>query len=227
MSVKFLLADGSQTDIVANLAEGCFGRTPQDLFAFLQAHLPDPATGKPNPDAPLRFLERHPVAKEYVERSMQKAIPASYAQVIYYGVHAFRFTAADGSSCFGRYRWNPQAGEAFLTPQEGGQRDANFLLAELTSRLASGPAVFHLKLQIAQTGDPTDDATALWPADRRIVELGRLQIDAQSPSSADDERRLIFDPSNLTDGIEMSADPILRSRAIAYSISFERRSKGL
>ena len=44
--------------------------------------------------------------------------------------------------------------------------------------------------------------------------------------SAADERRLVFDPTNLTDGIELSHDPILLARSAAYSISYEQRSKG-
>jgi catalase len=47
-----------------------------------------------------------------------------------------------------------------------------------------------------------------------------------SPTSAQDERRLVFDPTNRTDGIDLSTDPILLARSAAYSISYERRSKG-
>ena len=79
---------------------------------------------------------------------------------------------------------------------------------------------------MAAADDPTDDVTALWPADRPLVELGRLEITAISPSGTADERRLIFDPTNRTDGIDLSADPILLARSPAYSVSYERRSKG-
>ncbi len=79
---------------------------------------------------------------------------------------------------------------------------------------------------MAEAGDPTDDVTALWPDSRRLVELGRLEVTAISPSSATDEKRLIFDPSNRTEGIDLSADPILNARSAAYSISYDRRNKG-
>ncbi len=45
---------------------------------------------------------------------MKKPVPASYAQTIYHAEHAFRFTAVDGASRFGRYRFVPQAGEVSL-----------------------------------------------------------------------------------------------------------------
>src|SRR5437660_1394987 len=64
------------------------------------------------------------------------------------------------------------------------------------------------------------------PEDRPLVELGRLEVTGISPTSAADERRLIFDPTNTTEGIDLSADPILLARSAAYAISYDRRSKG-
>jgi catalase len=224
MSVKLQVAGGKPADILANSIEGFVARTPEELLTFLEAQLPDPATGKPNPDAVPRFLESHPAAKAFIGRLMAKPIPASYAQATYHSENAFRFTAADGSSRFGRYHWVPEAGEGFLTPEVGSQRGPNFLREELAERLARGPAAFRLTLQVAADSDPTDDPTALWPADRRTAELGRLEIGSISPTSGADEQRLIFDPANVADGIELSADPILLARSPAYSVSYARRN---
>jgi catalase len=226
LAVKFQLADGKHTDILANSIEGFPARTPEDFLAFLRAQLPDPATGKPAPDAVPRFLASHPATRGFVERLMQKPVPASYGQSSYHGEHAFRFTSAEGTSRFGRYHWMPEAGEAYLSPDDAAKRSANFLREELESRLRQGPVVFRLVLQLAAENDPTDDVTALWSADRPRVELGRLEVTSISPTSAADERRLVFDPTNLTDCIELSADPILLARSAAYSISYEQRSKG-
>jgi catalase len=226
LSVKFQLPDGGHADILANSVEGFAAHNPEEFLDFLQAQLPDPTTGKPDPDAVPRFLEPHSATKAFVGRLMQKPIPASYAQAAYHAEHAFRFTAADGTSRFGRYHWIPEAGEAFLSPEEGGKRAPNFLREELAARLGRGAMSFRLTLQLAAPGDPTDDPTALWPADRPVVELGRLEITSISPTGEADERRLVFDPANITDGIGLSADPILLARSPAYSISFERRSKG-
>ncbi len=226
LAVKFQLPEGKNADILALHIEGFIARTPDEFLAFLRAQLPDPATGKPAPDAVPRFLESHPGTRAFIERLTKKPIPASLGQACYYAEHAFRFTAADGSSRFGRYRWMPEAGEAYLSPDDASKRSANFLREELESRLKNGPVAFRLLLQLAGEGDPTDDATALWPADRPLVELGRLEVTRISPTSDADERRLVFDPTNVTDGIDLSADPILLARSAAYSISFDRRSKG-
>ena len=226
LAVKFQLPEGKNADLLALSIEGFLVRTPEDFLEFLRAQLPDPATGQPITDAVPRFLNSHPATRAFVERLSQKPVPASYGQASYYSEHAFRFTSADGTSRFGRYRWIPEAGEAYLSPDDAGSRGANFLREELESRLRNGPVTFRLLLQLAGEGDPTDDATALWPADRPLVELGRLYVTAISPTSAADERRLVFDPTNLTDGIGLSDDPILLARSAAYSISYDHRSRG-
>jgi catalase len=225
MAVKFALQDGKSADILANSVEGFPARTPEELLEFLRAQLPVPATGRPDPDAVPRFLGAHPAARAFVERVGQRAVPASYAQLTYHAEHAFRFTSAHDVSRFGRYRFVPLAGEAFVSPDDAGTRDQNFLRAELESRLRAGPASFRLLLQLAADGDPTDDVTALWPEGRELVELGRLEIIGISATSPADERRLIFDPTNRTDGIDLSADPILLARSAAYSISYEERTR--
>ena len=226
MAVKFQLPDDKSADILANSVEGFVARTPEELLEFLRAQLPNPVTGRPDPDGVPRFLAGHPAGRAFVERLMKKPVPASYAQMIYHAEHAFRFTAADGASRFGRYRLVPQAGEALLAPDEAGKRSPSFLRDELEGRLRNGPVAFRLLLQLAGEGDPTDDVTALWPEGRPLVELGGLEITSTSPTSAADEQRLIFDPTNRTDGIDLSADPILLARSAAYAISYDRRRKG-
>ena len=226
LAVKFQLADGKNADILANTIEGFPVRKPEDFLAFLRAQIPNSATGRPAPDAVPRFLDSHPAARAFLERLSQKPVPASYGRASYHAEHAFLFTAVDGTSRFGRYRWVPEAGEAYLSPDDASKRSANFLSEELESRLRNGPVGFSLLLQLAGDSDPTDDVTALWPADRPLVELGRLQVTGISATGADEERRLVFDPTNLTDGIDLSADPILLARSPAYSISYDHRSKG-
>lgn len=225
MAVKFQLPDGKFTDIVANSVDGFPARTPEEFLEFLQALLPDPSTGQPSLERVGAFLAGHPAAKAHLDRQAARPAPASYTQTGYHAVNAFRFVAADGSSRFGWYHWVPEAGEAWLLPEDALKRAPDFLREELAGRLSRGPVILELTLQLAAKDDPTDDATVLWPADRAVMQLGRLQVSSISPTSEADERRLVFDPARLTAGIELSADPILLARPEAYSISFEQRSK--
>ena len=126
LAVKFQLPDGKNADILALHIEGFPARTPEEFLAFLRAQLPDPATGKPLPDAVPRFLESHPATRAFIERLTKKPIPASYGQACYYSEHAFRFTAADSSSRFGRYRWIPEAGRGLSLARRCEQAQCEF-----------------------------------------------------------------------------------------------------
>jgi catalase len=52
----------------------------------------------------------------------------------------------------------------------------------LLERLQSRPLTFHLKAQLAASGDLTNDATKPWPSERKVIELGVLTINKAAPS---------------------------------------------
>src|SRR5436309_15108383 len=112
MAVKFQLSDGKSADILANSVEGFIARTPAELLEFLRAQLPEPGSGRPDPDAVPRFLAGHPAGRAFVERRMKKPVPPSHAQTNYHAEHAFRLTAVSGTSRLGRHRLVPHAGLA-------------------------------------------------------------------------------------------------------------------
>jgi catalase len=78
-------------------------------------------------------------------------------------------------------------------------------------------------VQIAAPGDDIDDPSAQWPADRERVDVGTLTL----TKVIDDPERsgdiIVFDPVRVTDGIELSDDPVLQFRPRAYSVSVDRR----
>jgi catalase len=88
----------------------------------------------------------------------------------------------------------------------------------------SGPAVFHVDLELAADGDPVDDPTAIWPEGREHVRVGELSITALAFDREHDGDVLVFDPSRLTDGIELTDDKILLARSGAYRSSVTRRT---
>jgi catalase len=82
---------------------------------------------------------------------------------------------------------------------------------------------FHLKAQLASPGDSTKDASTPWRSDE-VVELGVLTIDKSVPDSLEAQKKLLFLPGQLTDGIEPSDDPLIGLRDGAYAVSFSRRN---
>jgi catalase len=80
-------------------------------------------------------------------------------------------------------------------------------------------------LTLGQPGDPTDDATLPWPADRERVEAGMLTVAALHGEDGGGCRDVNFDPLVLPSGIVASDDPLLSARSATYARSFERRER--
>jgi catalase len=222
MAAKFHLPDGAQTDIVAITLPCFFVRTPEDFVAFVRASKPFWG-GQPGPRFAL-YLATHREAWRAVAAAARPKPPVSYATCLYNAIHAFRWIAADGSERFVRYTWVPASGERSLLGAEAKVRGRDYLQEEADERLAREPIRFTLQVQVATPGDPTHDATAVWPADRKRVDVGRLELTDLETDHERDGDVLVFDPIRVIEGIELSDDPLPRLRSQAYSISVERRS---
>ncbi len=220
MAARFHLPGGGSTDIVSNAFNGFAVGSGDDFLALLRA-VAESGKDAPKPTALDRFLTAHPGAKRVI--TAPKPTPASFATEPYFGVNAFLFTNAEGKARYGRYQFRPDAGSKFLTAAEAAAKPANFLIDELADRLARGPVRFRLVVQMAAEGDPVDDATAVWPDDRPVVELGDLSVTGKVADSDAAQRALGFDPLRLADGIEASDDPLLELRRSVYAVSRRRR----
>lgn len=225
MAVKFELPDGHVTDIVAVTLPVFFVRTPEDFLEFVRTRKPQPETGRPDDAAVIKFIEAHPEALPAVQATLAAKPPASYLRVAYNAIHAFRFVDSHGGSRYVRYRWEPDEGESYLDPHDASDRSEDYLRRELADRLAAGKSAMRLYAQVAADSDPTDDPTAAWPAERTRVELGRLDVTATADDPERDGAVVVFDPTRVIDGIELSDDKILRAREHAYSESVARRAR--
>jgi catalase len=91
--------------------------------------------------------------------------------------------------------------------------------------VAQGPVRWRFLVTVGQPGDPTNDATQPWPADRRQVEVGTLMIDSLQTEAPGNARDVNFDPLVLPAGIAPSDDPLLAARSAVYARSYERRTR--
>jgi catalase len=223
MATKFYLPDESRTDIVALNLPVFFVRTPDDFIAFTRAGKRLPVINQPGPRLGV-YLARHREALPALRAFLSLKPPASYAQVRYNGLHAFRWVNAEGEERFVRYSWLPEAGEATISTGEAKEAGRDYLRKEIVERLGRGPVRFTLQVQIAEPSDPTDDPTKAWPDDRERVDVGTLELTELETGRDTGGDVLVFDPTRVTDGIELSDDPIPRFRSQAYSVSVERRS---
>src|ERR1700737_1037502 len=111
MAIKFRLSDGSETDMVCISANGFPVATGEDFLALLQA------VGASGPDVPKptpveKFLSTHPAARTFV--TTPRSVAVSYGTQPFFGPNAFKFTKAQGTSRFGRYRIVPESGPAYV-----------------------------------------------------------------------------------------------------------------
>jgi catalase len=224
MATKFYLADGTTTDIIGITLPAFFVNTVDGFLDFCRARTPDPATGEPDPAAIGAFLEQHPEALTAGAAVLSASPPESYLRCAYNSLHAYRFVDDGGGSRFVRYGWEPEAGEATITVEDAEARGPNYLQEDLATRLGKAPAAFELSVQIAEPGDDVDDPSVPWPDERQRVTLGRLEVTGLAHDREQGDDVLVFDPTRVTDGIELSDDPILRFRTRAYAESVLRRS---
>jgi catalase len=221
LAVKLYLPDGSRTDIVAQSAPRFPVRTPEAFLEMLRATSPSPAAAWRMP----LFLLRHPEAVPCLPANVSAlAPPASYATISYYAVHAYRFLDSQGGSRYVRYTLHPEAGQARRGPRQARRAGRDYLQEEIRERVQRGPVRFTLELQLAAPGDTVDDPRSHWPAGRERVSAGTLEITELETSRERDGDVLVFDPTRVTDGIELSDDPVLRFRPQAYSDSVARRT---
>ena len=97
LAVKLYLEDGSRTDLVSITLPRFFVRNPEDFLEFTRARKPDPETGQPDMGKIGAFLEAHPEALPAIQHALSQPAPASYAQLDYHGIHAFKWIARDGT----------------------------------------------------------------------------------------------------------------------------------
>lgn len=213
MAVK-LRSEAGDADLLGQTAPRFPVRDPDDFVTMTEAAA-HPAT------FPL-WVARHPgTLGSFLVNARANAIasPFSYAEKTYYPIHAYGWVAADGTRRWVRYRLRPQGGPRPAGSFEGFDR----LTREIVARLADGPVRFDLQVRLAAEGDDPHDPTSVWAGERDLV-AGVITVTAPVTDPEESGGLVVFDPTRVVEGIELSDDPILRYRARAYSESIARRT---
>ena len=153
LAIKFDLGNGASSDLVMISAPMFFARTPALFVELLQT------LGSGDKDKLNAFFAAHPEMTRQNVWLTSHPVPASYAGMDYFGVHAFTFTNAEGKATVIKYKAIPEAGELGLTQDEAKAKGPDFYAPELKERLAKGPVVFDLVAIPGQKGATTNDPT--------------------------------------------------------------------
>ncbi|MFF2755322.1 catalase family peroxidase [Psychrobacillus sp. NPDC058041] len=224
MSVQFHLPNGTTSHLVSTTIPKFITKDPETFIDMLKILTAD-KTGHDKVDLGLGILN---ILKKYPERKnilhalkdQFKQPPISYAKLNYYPIHAFYFMNKEGKRQAIKYEWQPDEKNS-QRKSIGTITSPDYLSEELHLRVLNGSVSFNLVIRLGEEGDVTDDPTDPWPDNRQKVVVGQLTLTKiLFPNEA-----ILFDPTIVSDGIELTNDPVLHFRHDAYAISFERRRK--
>jgi catalase len=198
-------------------------RTPEAFYEHLLATKPDPVTGKPDPAKLQAFLAQHPETVEALKILKSQPAASGFGNSTFFSLNAFRFINASGGSTPVRWLLTPEQpfAAAGAAPEH---QDKNYLFDTLIAQIHRQPLRWHLVVVVGQPGDPTNDATIPWPAEREQVDLGTLTLDQVEADENSAATGISFDPLVLPAGIAPSDDPLLSARSAVYMRGFTRRA---
>lgn len=223
MALQFNLPAGEVWQM-GNISAPVFGASsPAQLLGRLQSLVPDPTTKAANPEKVKAFAEANPEVLLQSKHFASRPVPASFATVNYWGVHAFGFVNAKGNKQFGKWIFEPVSGLEGLSDDEAKAKGSSFLFDDLRQRVKDGKVEFNFNLELAEPGDRLNSATVPLPEGRRKVTLGTLKVVSVADDASGPCLNITFVPTVLPKGVEASDDPMLAARAAPYAVGLGRR----
>jgi catalase len=220
MAIKFHMPGGTEVDMVI-LGMKFFPVATAEQFRDLLVAISESPPDAPKPTKLDQFASSHPT---FPAAFATGTTPDSFADQEYRSMDAFMFIDKAGHRQAVRYIMAPEE-VIGLSAEEAARKPRDFLEDDLPKRIAKRPVVFHLKAQIAAADDQTKDPSQPWPDDRKVVDLGVLTLDKPVADSLEAQKKLLFLPTHLIDGIELSDDRLPAIRAEVYALAFARRAR--
>ena len=156
-----------------------------------------------------------------------RGTPRSLRMIEGFGIHSFRFIAADGSATFVKFHWRPRLGlqstlwDETLKLQAA---DNDFHRRDLFESIQAGSfPEWEFGVQLFTEADadtfPFDhlDPTKLIPEELVPVQIiGRMVLNRWPDNFFAETEQVAYCPSNMIPGIDFSNDPLLQGRLFSY-----------
>jgi len=230
-AVKFYTDEGIW-DLVGNNIPVFFHQDAIKFPDFVHAVKPEPHNAMPQAasahDTFWDFVSLMPESTHMLMWVMSdRAIPRSYRMMQGFGVHTFRFVAADGEIRFVKFHWTPQLGTHSLVWDEAvklGGADPDFHRRDLWDAIEGGAyPTWELGVQVFTEEDGEQfsfdilDATKLVPEELvPITPLGRMTLNRNPDNFFAETEQVAFCVAHVVPGIDFSNDPLLGGRIHSY-----------
>src|SRR5580704_13089288 len=216
LGLQFSLPDGEQwRTAMVNLPVFPF-KDPRAFYDNMVASQRDPNTHQPDPAKGAAFLGSHPETARAIAIIKSHPPSSGFDNTAYYGLNAFQFVNASGASAY--VRWTLAPVQPYVAGTAASpENDKNFLFDGLIGSIHQHPLQWHLVLTVAQSGDPTDDATIPWPEGREQVDVGTLTLDSVESEETSPARDINFEPLVFPARLAPSDEPLLSARSAVYS----------
>jgi catalase len=231
-AVKFYTAEGNY-DLVGNNMPVFFIQDAMVFPDLVRAAKPDAHNEMPQAataqDAYWEFISRLPESMHMIMWAMSdRAIPRSYRMMEGFGVHTFRLVNAAGEGCFVKFHWKPVLGMHAVTWDEAikiSGNDPDFHRRDLFDAIEAGDfPEWEFGVQVVEEKDRHAfdfdllDPTKLIPEEVVPVRrIGKLVLDRNPRNYFAETEQVAFHPGHVVPGIDLSEDPLLQGRVVAYA----------
>lgn len=224
MATRFYLPKGMVTNLVMLSQKLFIANTIEQFLELLAAGMPLADGQGINKEGLQTFFASNPNSAQVFKMRAESLAPVSFANTEFNSVHAFYLVNNKEETTPVRFHWVPVDGVAGQAVENLSNADLDALFVELSEKLQSRTVSFNLVIELAEKGDPLNDATALWLAERKRISIGKLTLTEALEDHQLPDKTMNHDPTQLTDGIEPTDDPILQIRRGVYEVSAAQRT---
>ena len=179
LAVQMVSDDGQEWRMAMNSFPFFAVPSAEAFYEQTRASIPDPATGKPDPQKMAAVLAKYPSAQAFQQWAKTAPWTSSWADTTFNSVNSFWFTNAQGQKRAVRWRWQPQAPVVEMDAETRKQASVDFL-SQNCSSARQRPGALELVVTTAEPGDAIDDPSVPWPESRDQVVAGVLSPTACS-----------------------------------------------
>lgn len=127
LAVQLVSDDGQEWRMAMNSFPFFAVPDAEAFYEQTRASIPDPATGKPDPQKMAAVLAKYPSAQAFQQWAKTAPWTSSWADTTFNSVNSFWFTNAQGQKRAVRWRWQPQAPVVEMDAETRKQASVDFL----------------------------------------------------------------------------------------------------